>query len=332
MPKVIPTLRAVPKAALPGRDPDYRGEQECSASYKSGKKKNQKCNNKAYYREAGQLRCGVHSCKDVRVELPRNPRADVIKRDQQAAHDRSVETTRQQNAVKGQRGEVICLPLRMMKAAPVEAGFQSVFPNFQHGKRKDGWGLPDCSPKSLGPIHHPQPGLPPAKNLENLHQGSKCFPKQVDPTTEKPNQLFYDTQSAMFQDSEPHRHNPYAEPDASGNRNRPLFSVWREADGKERYVSYFESRQIYCTYYERLCPQTPGFQKLAKALADGTNLAIIGYDGYDFRGVQGTTIDKKLETCYKDISRPFGHELCLVALLICKPEELPWKKFTFLSL
>ena len=62
------------------------------------------------------------------------------------------------------------------------------------------------------------------------------------------------------------------------------------------------------------------FKKLKKALRNGFNLNIVGYDGYH--------VDKSLWECYNDVSRPFGHELVLYTLLtIENPEDYPWNRF-----
>ena len=48
----------------------------------------------------------------------------------------------------------------------------------------------------------------------------------------------------------------------------------------------------------------------------GFNLRIVGYDGYN--------VTMPLEEHYKDISRPFGHELVLYSML---KDEFVWRKF-----
>jgi hypothetical protein len=73
--------------------------------------------------------------------------------------------------------------------------------------------------------------------------------------------------------------------------------------------------------------RTDEFKLLAKCRKEGMNLLILGFDGYDVRPVQGDTPAEKIENCYKDTSRHFGHELCLYALLVLKPKEYPWRKY-----
>ena len=58
-------------------------------------------------------------------------------------------------------------------------GYRPVFPNDKHGPTKEGYGCPALSPKQMGPVKHSMSILPPAKNLENYHQFSKCFFKYI---------------------------------------------------------------------------------------------------------------------------------------------------------
>lgn len=69
----------------------------------------------------------------------------------------------------------MCSKMNMMKDIGFVTGYINIFPNFKHGNRRDGIGLPSLSPKSIGPVDHGQPGLPLALNLENFHQGNKVY-------------------------------------------------------------------------------------------------------------------------------------------------------------
>lgn len=208
-----------------------------------------------------------------------------------------------------------------MKNPEHHDGYLKIFPNYNHAGRKDGIGYPSLSPKSLGPVHHGQPGLPVALNLENLHQGSKAFPQEV--TAGKPNELFYKTRLGMYADPIPHRHKFEKYPElapAGKNKNVPVFSVWVRPDGTEQYLSYFESRQIYCVIYEEFVKSLPDFITLKAKLADGYNLQICGYDAYPVDKPTEQVLDK----CYCDTSKPFGHELVLYCMLL---GFAPWKKY-----
>lgn len=209
--------------------------------------------------------------------------------------------------------------MHMMRNPGFVSGYMNIFPNFNHGNRKDGLGLPSLSPKAIGPVDHKQPGLPIALNLENFHQGNKVFRDEIDQNG-NPTKDFYDTRIAMYQDPIPHRHKDNAKT-SSGNKNIPIFSVWITPDGKENRIDYFTSRQFYCTFYERATLNNPDYQDLMKKLEDGYSLRICGFDAYPIPA------KSSIEDCYKDISLPFGHELVLYTMLTEDPKMWPWKKY-----
>jgi hypothetical protein len=71
-----------------------------------------------------------------------------------------------------------------------------------------------------------------------------------------------------------------------------------------------------------MVPSLPEFLALNQMLNDGTNLQIVGYDGYR-EGVEQSLWDH-----FNDTSRPFGHELVLYTLLtVPNPDEYPWRRF-----
>jgi hypothetical protein len=293
----------------------YYGEQECSAI----KANKQKCNNKGYYLYQDNIRCGVHSKKDFRETLPKNPNKDRDKKDLILKRQEIVERKAKENFNNGKKGDVILTKLYMMKEPLHIDGYLKVFPNYKHQNRVDGFGCKSLSPKDIGPIHHNQPGLPVGLNLENVFQGNKVFRSEID-REGNPLPIFYETQRKMYSDPIPHRHKEVAK-QIKGNKNVPLYSVWKLPNGKELHLSYYESREIYCKFYENLTKNNPDLLKLKKMLNDGYNLQIIGYDSYDVKG-------KNIDDCYKDTSKPFGHELVLYTLLTVKnPKDFPWNKF-----
>ena len=319
------------------------------------------CTNGAYYLFLSSPLCGVHSrltklkttknniipqcslCPNpaigwyqqqpycerctVRTNLPKRSIAD--RQLEQQHRDIMIESYAKKNKQEGRRGSVIVSKMKMMKKVEHREGYLAVFPNFKHGGRTDGIGLPNLSPKAIGPIIHPQPGLPPAGNLENFWQFLKCFPSEVD-INGNPLQKFFETQLKGYLDETPHRHKE----EATGNI--PLYILWRLPDiivngvvtPQYKRLSYFEARQIYCTYYERFVTKMPEFIDLVSRLDNGYNLNLIGYDGYEVVVPEGITHKDYLEQCYKDISRPFGHELVLYTLLTEGEEGYPWRKYT----
>lgn len=57
-------------------------------------------------------------------------------------------------------------------------------------------------------------------------------------------------------------------------------------------------------------------------LSEGYNL---NFDGRDFHSYPGKSLKEKFKNCYLDDSKPFGHELCLCAMLLLKETDLPWR-------
>jgi len=289
-------------------------------------KKTQKpCQNQARYlvhaHTPGEQRlCGLHSHGLDRVALPKEPVDPQIYQKQQESCDQTAEA----NRAIGQKGSVILTQLRMMRSPEHQEGILSVFPNYKHGNRKDGLGLPGLSPKSLGPVYHGQPGLPPALNLENFHQFSKCYSSELDPDGQ-PAKIFYETQTRGFLDPTPHRHKLAAIGlMADQHKNIPICFVWIDREGNKHYLSYIESRQFYCNFYERMVLPNCDFATLQTLLDDGYHLNIIGYDAHPISDPSPAGLERE----YLDPRRPFGHELVLYCLLTLTPNDYPWRKHT----
>jgi hypothetical protein len=294
--------------------------------YMSGAKKGQPCTRKAYYMQDRMHLCGIHSAKGARTDLPANPRAAEIKAERIAAHTKSWKLAAKANRGAGKHGDVKCDKLRMYAPAPHKEGYLTVFPNSRHQNRTDGFGCAALSPMCLGPVAHGQPGLPDALNLENFHQGSKCFDSEL--IGGEPGPRFFEAQLAMFLDPKPHRRKDVAKYiGVEKYPNECAFWVWIDpATGARKLFSYAECRQFYCNYYERLAAKQPDLAKLTKLLTKGgCNLLIIGYDGLDVVPPEGTSLRKHLMSLYEDESRPFGHELILFTMLTCKPAKYPWR-------
>ena len=306
----------------------YYAETSCQGIYKSGKKKGQSCQNKAYYNVDGTYLCGLHA-KNKGVELPKNPHKKEKQQQELLKHEEMCERVADENLAAGIRGNVKVAKLGMRKAIPHLDGYVNVFPNFKHGGRKDGVGLPSLSPMSLGPVEHEMCDLPPARNLENFHQGAKVFPGEVNAD----NKITFDAlemRKKMYDDEIPYRHKfevPYFTGNEvkKGNRNIPLFSVFYNQDGEEVRYNYLQSRYFYCHWYEKLAKEEHDFALLNKLLDEGFNLLIIGYDGYEVDEGDSTEI---LWQHYNDTTRPFGHELVLYTLLVIEnPEDYPWNRY-----
>ena len=289
----------------------YYGEIKCVAKYANGIP----CRNMAYYQHGNNYLCGLHSKKFVKRKcLPYNPNKQRNLQIKLKEQQDSIEMHAVNNRKNGKKGDVICCKIKMMKAVDDIDGYVKVFPNYKHGNRKDGLGMSALSPKAMGPIDHGQPGLPIAKNLENFHQGNKCFPSELNENG-RPNDEYYATRLNMYNDDVPHRHK-----EAANGKNKPAFSIWVNKEGKELKMSYIDSRQFYCNYYERIAIQLPEFKRLKELIKNGYNLQICGYDAY--------SVTEALEKHYLDDSRPFGHELVLYTLLVTEnSNDYPWRKY-----
>ena len=296
----------------------FHGSILCQAQIKS---KNIPCKNGAYYEQDGKFLCGVHSKKNFRKDLPKDPNEkQKLGLERKDHHLRLVKNANIRKE-KGEKGTVKCFKMKMMKDVPLHEDYLNVFPNFKHQNRCDGYGCKALSPMSLGPVEHKQLNLPVALNIENYHQFNKVWPSEVDEYND-PLKSFYETQRKGYNDPTPHRHKVSLEErkklNASGNKNAPLYSIHQDVLGNERRFSYTESKYFYCTAYEKLAKETTEFKKLQDDLENGINLMICGYDAYE--------ITTDLYSHYCDPSRPFGHDLVLATLLILKdPEEYPWR-------
>lgn len=307
----------------------YSNQIKCQALYSSGKKRGTRCTNGAYYKKDAKYLCGVHSRGGNRIVLPVDPNKDAKIKAANAARKSRVLEVMVLNQQKNQQGYVACTKLRMRKAVRHLDGYLSVFPNFKHDGRKDGYGASSLSPMSLGPVDHRQPETPIAANIENFFQGSKCY--ETEMTNGNPGPSFYINRNNMFEDPIPHRHKLVLSDDThlpSGtvlkDVSSPKFFVWRRQSGEYVKLNYIQSRQFYCTYYERLAVQTYKFKDLKYKLSRGININIVGYDSRDLLEVAGTTYAEKLLNCYLDKTKPFGHELVLASLLVLEPKQYPW--------
>lgn len=115
--------------------------------------------------------------------------------------------------------------------------------------------------------------------------------------------MFFERRKKGWADVKAHRH---VKKGKGPNPNVPLYSYW-----KGEHLTYLQARKaIYCPLYVKMVVETPEYKALEKMVAEGTNLQILGYDGYNFEA-QGKT----LKECFDDASRAFGHEMLIVGLL-----------------
>ena len=280
-------------------------QQTCQGHLASGKE----CSKRAYYIYNDMVYCGRHA-PDKTNKIPK---AEV----DYTEHYESICYAAKKNKKKGRKGKIILYRMRMMKSVPLIEGYLNVFPNYRHQNRKDGFGCSSLSPMNLGPVKHGQPGLPDSKNIENFHQGSKLFEEEVDNNDSdliEPGKLYYSNRKSFYLDDVPHRHKYKG---TGNNKSIPLCFIWVDTEGKEHQLSYIESRQFYCTFYERLAKKEEDYKDLRALIACGYNLQICGYDAFD--------IDDP-EEAYLDPSHPFGHERVLYTMLTMNKKDYPWRK------
>ena len=303
----------------------YFGESKCAAICTNGNP----CKNNAYYIDNKIYLCGVHSKKDSRKELQKNPNKMKIIANVISVHKESYLKMQKINQKTGKQGLVICSKMTMMKKVCHVNGYISIFPNCKHGNRKDGIGLPELSPMKLGPIICFWDNDLQSHNLENYWQCSKLYPSQKlecdnNNHSKCQNSCFRKYQTEMFNDIEPHRHNKFSK--VNNKKVAPNGWVWTYKDGSTKLFPYVESRQFYCNYYERLAIKTKAFRTLKDLLNDGMNLNIIGYDGWSLNDENVDNLKVELMKLYLNSAQPFGYELCIVSLLIFdNPEEYPWR-------
>jgi len=293
------------------------GQITCQAVTRKGTP----CTNYAYY-SAGTdnnvtYRCGVHSKEGARVMLRKDAGVAAARIQ---SHDATVEIARKSNRESGNRGSITVSKMPMIKSPPRLNGYINVYPNYKHGNRKDGLGMPSLSPKSLGPVNHVMPNLPPAESIENYHQFAKFWDFELDPTTDLPTQEALEYRIAAYQSRDPQRHKHSKDLlkklSKNGNPNIPTYSLYYTRNGEPRKYDYLQCRYFYCHYYEQLAPLQPEFRELQEKLKDGYNINIVGYDGY-------TPLPDTMKM-YLDTTKPFGHEMVLYCLLI---GERPWETY-----
>ncbi len=151
-------------------DAPFYGETTCSRKRTGGVLQ---CDHLAYYysEEDEVALCGNHCRGQQALKLRVNPDAAAKKVQDQEARNKQIESLAQVNREAGSRGKLTLQRMMMVRNPTFTVGVKLVFPNYKHQARTDGFGCSSLSPKSMGPVHHGQPGLPIALNLENMHQG-----------------------------------------------------------------------------------------------------------------------------------------------------------------
>lgn len=323
----------------------FYGETSCCAIIKST---GLGCTNQAYFsaytykkdnenekkRKVEEYLCGVHvkQCNGTARELPKNPDPKGYKKNITEQHQKTIEAAKVLNCTSGKQGKVILTRMFMLKNPVRIEGFYNIFPNFKHGGRTDGLGLPKLSPKSLGPIKHNMKDFPVCLSLENFHQMSKVYPSEYDAATGKVLEATIKERKEIYASNIPLRHKPAAKLATNTQKNKninvPLFSTYYTQDGVEKRFSYLQCRWFYCYWYEKLVAEEFEYARLVNLSDSGYNINIVGYDAYPVDVSEGCSQDElKNILCkhYIDTTRPFGHELVLFSMLVLSDcESYPW--------
>jgi hypothetical protein len=327
------------------RERPYFGEAPCEAKYKSS---GEACRNVAYYEQDGRWLCGVHTDKNKRKDaFKKNPRAEEIrdaKMRERASVARETAATRL-DQLHPLPCAITASPFGgMMKEWAFEPipGWAPIFPNNKHGHGFS-YGFGDfsvLSPMKLGPVVHGQRDLPLAMSIENYHQYNKVFsqdvkhmkdcdcPRSREWPHKRPAPCFYKLRFEGYRDPTPHRHKYPKEKGSAKNANIPLYSVHVDANGVERHYSYVESRYFYCNQMEMLALRSGAILRLVQMARAGFQLQIVGYDAYQPNGTDKETLYRH----YCDPSRPFGHEVVILTLVLALyegwiEEEVPWHRY-----
>jgi hypothetical protein len=296
----------------------FYGESNCQAIVKSS---GISCNNLAYYVYNNKYVCGVHSKKNNREVLLKNPNKEQIKREEYDRRIIIIKGIASEKCLNGLQGHIIVSKLRMRHNPEYTDGYLNIFPNFKHQNRKDGFGCMRLSPMSLGPIEHGMSNLPNAMNLENYHQFAKVWSFELD-NDENLLPGYFNLRIQGYNDLVPHRrkYDKCFLDQFGTNVNSPEYSLYYDKDNIPHTYNYIQCRYFYCHFYEQLASVEPDFLKLKQYLKKGYNLCIQGYDGFP--------INKSIWKCYIDTYKPFGHELVLYTMLIIEdPIDYPWNRY-----
>lgn len=292
----------------------YFGEEICMANFKNGKP----CTNVAYYE--GPF-CGRHN--PTKKLLPRNPNAAKNERNR-------IKESVDKAMVPTDTPRVTATKMRMMKTPRPRDGYLLCCPNHIPGHN---FGYPgnysSLSPMRLGPVFDTTILELVSRNVENYHQFAKVFTHEVSEelcdcgrpfTHYKALPVFYETRKKGYKDSVPHRHK-FDPKELKKKNSVPLYSI--QFTPEERHFTYIESRWFYCHQMEVLATNKDAFKELLKLYQTGHSIDIHGYDAYEPKGTDAQSLYEH----YCDESRPFGHEIVILTLLVLKPEEYPWTRY-----
>lgn len=308
------------------------GEIKCQGKTKTGV-----CRHGAYFKVTDsfgkvQFMCGVHSKGKgmKRTELTKMSKKEKEGKKTERVEemiDLAVENIQSRDPGEHKWKLKLVKMGGLFPFVPLRPGWINIYPNFKRNWQGIGGNYPELSPMSLGPVVHGQPDVPDSKNIENFHQGSKFFSEKEDEESFKKNQ------KRMFLSREPQRHK------FKGlTKNIPDHFVWIDKNKKEHHLTYIESRQFYCNFYERLARKKKQYGCIQKMLSVGCYIQLCGPDAFSIDGIGEDVIDMdqnelidNIEKEYLSPTVPFGHERVLFTMLIfdllkIADDQFPWRK------
>lgn len=155
------------------------------------------------------------------------------------------------------------------------------------------------SPFHLGPVHL-YDGFE-SYNFENAWQYAKVYPRHD--AGGRPSKAYFVWANAGWRDSYAHRY-------PMGKGAVPVYSWW---DGEA--LDYIQARKvIYVPLYAELVVNTSGYKELQQLVAEGHDIALRDFDGYDHEALSLSLTD-----VLNNPRRKMGHAFVIKALLTNDP-------------
>ena len=233
-----------------------------------------------------------------------------INMERRKKHDRTVGKATAKNVTAGFLGQVRVAQLPGVnddsKTWPHREGYKNI--NVGPGSRGEFRQLMTCN---LGPIPLKFKGdktSADVKNVENIWQFSKVFAQDIG-LNDKPTSDWFAARLKGWAD--PKGYQRAKKKQVAGVK--PVFFFW----GREDKLEFLEARKrIFCRVYAMLASQTAAYRTLVELIQKGTNVQILGLEGYDYIQEQ-----RSLNQCLLDPDRGFGPAFVLAGLLT---KDLPW--------
>jgi len=304
----------------------FANEHNCAII---SRKTEKQCNNKAkYYHRADNgtlaLLCRVHA-KTYGAPCQSLPIDELRTEKQKEMYNAHVERAFQAALKTSAPGRLQCLKISAMRVAPFQEHYLNVMLVLDAVRRRDGIDGSALAPGRLGPVVHEQPGLPPATSVSAYVVGSEVWTCEMDLASRMPIPHWFEMRIEIF-GSVVVRRPKYRYFETT---NRLEYSLYVTLAGQERRFDAIEARYFFCTAYADLAVRKRLFAQLKEWHADGVDLCFCGFDAPSTPVPWPLTADALYRDYYCNDKVAFGHELVLLALLLCEDthDELPWDRY-----